>query len=495
MEKIRKFLKDKNNIFLLLIFLIGFFLRVYKYEELFMYGHDQDLAGWIIKDIVVDKHPRLIGQETSTQGIFIGPLFYYLQIPFYFLFGMDPIGGVFLVLFLGLLTIWSINFVFSKIWNAKVGLIGAMLYSFSFYSVMNDRDVVPTTPVILWTIWFLWSLYLILNGKQKTAFIVCGMLFALTWHLNVALVLLAPLVLIAQYLSKKKLIIRNAIFAVLALILFSTPFILFELRHNFAQIKYLRQAFTEDQADIITGQEKVVRTIHLFSKNIHNFLWGDYVELKYVFTGVIFVVLIIFLKYKNLLSRNYAIIFSSWLVIYLLFFSLYSKRLSEYYLNGTALVWVVVFALFLNYLYSQKNLKTFGIMLIVLFTAINFLRFINQPVNKSGYLYKKALVQDIKNDSILHNYPCVAISYIADPGYNLGYRYFLWHNKVKTKPISEYVPVYTIVYPLKPIFKTDKDFGAIGLIYPDHKRYNPETVKEMCTGEDFNVKDSMVGYN
>ena len=68
----------ENNWILILIAAIGLFLRLYKGREMFMYNHDQDLAGWIIKDVIVNHHFRLIGQLTSTPGIFIGPYFYYL---------------------------------------------------------------------------------------------------------------------------------------------------------------------------------------------------------------------------------------------------------------------------------------------------------------------------------------------------------------------------------------------------------------------------------
>src|SRR3989304_175279 len=101
----QKFLVKNKGI--ILILLLGLFLRVYKAQEFFLYSHDQDLLGWFIKDVVVNHHLRLIGQEISTQGIFIGPLFYYLQIPFYLLFGMDPIGSLVPVTLLGLFAIWS----------------------------------------------------------------------------------------------------------------------------------------------------------------------------------------------------------------------------------------------------------------------------------------------------------------------------------------------------------------------------------------------------
>src|SRR3989304_8690751 len=83
----------RRNCLILIILILGLFLRLYKAQELFLYGHDHDLAGWFVRDVVENMHFRLIGQDTSTQGIFIGPVYYYLLVPFYLLSGMDPIGG------------------------------------------------------------------------------------------------------------------------------------------------------------------------------------------------------------------------------------------------------------------------------------------------------------------------------------------------------------------------------------------------------------------
>ncbi len=129
-------------------------MRTFKSIPWLAYGHDQDLAGWIIKDIVINEHFRLIGQETSTQGVFIGGLFYYLLVPFYFFAGMDPFGGFYLVTIFGVFTIFSFYFVFSKVFGQKEGLLAAFFYSLSFYMVMNDREVVPTMPVLLWSVWY-----------------------------------------------------------------------------------------------------------------------------------------------------------------------------------------------------------------------------------------------------------------------------------------------------------------------------------------------------
>src|SRR3972149_8552210 len=188
---------------LIAILAFGFILRIYNVREAFLYSHDQDLAGWIIKDVVVNHHPRLIGQLTSTDGIFIGPIFYYFLIPFYLLAKMDPIGGVFAVSVLGLITIASYYFVFSRVFGKVTGAVAGIIYAASYYMVFNDREVVPTMPVMLWAVWYFWAINLLLKGKSS-AYLISGILLGLIWHINLALILVTPLIPLSIFLSKKK---------------------------------------------------------------------------------------------------------------------------------------------------------------------------------------------------------------------------------------------------------------------------------------------------
>ena len=115
MNKFLGFFKD--NFLLIIIILLAIFVRIYRPQDFYIYGHDGDLASWIIKDILVNKHIRLVGQETSVKGVFIGPLFYYSLIPFYLFSKMDPIGGVLLSFLIGVFCVFSFYFVFSRIVN------------------------------------------------------------------------------------------------------------------------------------------------------------------------------------------------------------------------------------------------------------------------------------------------------------------------------------------------------------------------------------------
>lgn len=102
--------KVQTWVILGVILLIGLVMRVYNFEKSFAFAHDQDLYSWIAKDIVVDKHLRIVGQITSVDGVFIGPLYYYMMAFAYLLFGMDPVSAIVPLTLVGLLTIISFLF-------------------------------------------------------------------------------------------------------------------------------------------------------------------------------------------------------------------------------------------------------------------------------------------------------------------------------------------------------------------------------------------------
>ena len=274
--KLRKLI-TKENILLAAILVLALALRIYQAKERFLYNHDNDLASWIVKDIVVNRHYRLIGQMTSTMGIFIGPLYYYYLVPFYLITKMDPIGGVYAITFLGLASILSFYFVFLRLFGKKAGLIASLVYAVSYAMVFNDREVVPTMPVVMWSVWYFYAINLFLKGKRG-GYLLSGILIGLIWHLNMALILLLPLIPVSIYLSKKRVDWAEAGKGLIGTFLFSLPLILFELRHNFSQTKAFIVSLTTEQNAVFTLVERFQRVVTLTGKNLSSMIFANSVD-------------------------------------------------------------------------------------------------------------------------------------------------------------------------------------------------------------------------
>jgi len=475
----------------------GLFLRIYKPLGLFQYSHDQDLAGWFIRDVLINHHLRLIGQETSSHGIFIGPFFYYLQIPFYMLSGLDPSGAIYLPIILGVFAIWSVYFTFSKMFTKRVALIGAIFHACSILIVFTEREIVPTQPVMLWTIWFLYSIWLVLKGK-KNAYILIAFLIGLIWNINLQLVILLPLVFLAQILSRKTIPYKKIIIAVLIALILNFPFLAFEFRHEFGMTKSLVSSLTTSK-DYIAGTRtgfipKLDRTMQLAYKNSTDLFGANLLNLdnKLIFWSLFLLLLYVICKRK--IQPQFGILLIIWLITYILFFTKISLNISEYYLNGMNIVYILIASLSLSLLLKNKKIRVPAYFLIILFISVNLYLFFARKVNENGYLERKAVISYIKEDANKNNYPCVSLSFITSPGNNLGYRYFTWELGLKTKPVSKDVPVYSIVFPLSLVDRFDKSFGALGVVNPDYKRYNQVSVKKACQGEDFTINEPMFGF-
>jgi 4-amino-4-deoxy-L-arabinose transferase-like glycosyltransferase len=485
---------SKTKWVLILILIGGLALRIVYGAKFFNYTHDQDLAGWIIKDVLVNHHPRLIGQLTSTPGVFIGPLFYYLLIPFYLAFRMDAVGGIYLVAALGTFAIWSCFYVFSKVFGRNTGLIGSLIYAVSPYIVFNDREVVPTMPLMLWSIWFFYSLHLIIKGDQKKGLLLAAVLAGLIWHINFGLVILLPIYLISLIISKKKFNLKTALVALVVFVVLSLPLILFEARHGYSQTKAIYYSATQSQGDVIKGSAKIGKIYDVVIKGVTDLLWGYPAGIPKSLAFWVVSVSSMFIFVKGKISKKVFLIMFLWFAVTVSFFTIYSKPVSEYYLNSMTIIWVALLSVIFISLIEAKKLAPLGYLLLICFVSLSVYRFFKYPSNHQGYIERKEVVSYIKQDSLTHNYPCVAISYITNPGYNLGYRYFFWRAEVTTRPVSSNAPVYTIVFPLNIVDRFDKSFGALGVINPDYSRYNKTSVAKSCEGENFNLTDSMFGY-
>ena len=214
--------RHKYFLILVIILVIGLFFRTYKLVERFGFGHDGDLYSWIVKDIVIDHHFRLIGQLTSAEGIFIGPFFYYLLVPFYLISGMDPIGSAYLSPLVGILTILSYYFVLTKLFNKQVGITAAFLQAILLGAVGFDRWVVPTITTKLWAIWYLYTIFMIARGNFKVLPLL-GILIGLIWHVHLALLPALLAIPFSLFFSKKFPTLKQITLFLLSLISLYAP--------------------------------------------------------------------------------------------------------------------------------------------------------------------------------------------------------------------------------------------------------------------------------
>lgn len=473
MTSLKKILTNPTFI-LIIILLIGLFFRIYNLGELYPFAHDQDLYSWIVKDMLVDHKIRLIGQVTSIEGIFIGPLFYYLLIPFFAIFKLDPIGATVPAVIIGLLTIYSIYFVFSRFFGKTVGLIGAFIYSVSFGTVMFDRWVVPTQPTMLWSIWYLFVVFSLAKGNFKVLPIL-GILAGLVWHIHIGLIpplIVAPIALI---LSGRKIKLTQVIVPLLLFLGLMLPFFIFEARHDFLQVHAALSLFGLDseQTDKLFRLGKIINSTAMVMIKFFVNMFDINIKLGLAILTLFF----IFISFKKLLSKKYLILIITWFLSVALAQLFSKKGISEYYFANLAIFSVLIFSLTMSSFFYKPFTKVLCLIFLTVIFFLNLNNFLQIPVSGTNYLNKKTAVQLISADAKKHNYPCVSINYITDLGNNVGFRYLFWFNNLHIINPGKEAPIYNIVMPWNYAYKeVNMVTGRIGIILPKQKKFTDEKV-------------------
>jgi hypothetical protein len=100
MKNFFNFLRKKGDIvFILLIFFLGFFLRIYRLDEFISFHQDQVRDLLYVKDHFEKKQMILLGPKASVGDFYLPPFWYYLM-SFAYLFSKSPISPAILVVYL-----------------------------------------------------------------------------------------------------------------------------------------------------------------------------------------------------------------------------------------------------------------------------------------------------------------------------------------------------------------------------------------------------------
>ncbi|OGD90042.1 hypothetical protein A3D07_02515 [Candidatus Curtissbacteria bacterium RIFCSPHIGHO2_02_FULL_42_15] len=453
---------------LVLIIGIALFFRLYKLREFYIFEHDQDLYSFIVRDIL-SGHFRLIGQLTSIEGVFIGPLYYYLLAPFYVLFGYHPLSAYFVATPVAVAVLLSIYYVFYKLFSSKAALIGVFLYASSLPLAFFDRWIVPTQPTILWSVWYLYALFITLKGDRK-GLVMFGILAGLIWHIHVALLPLLLLVPVSIFFAKIKYERKYIFWAVGFFVFLTLPFWLFEIRYGFQQIAGLVASIGQDRNGI-KGVERFFLAVDGASIGFAKFItykWKAPYFVVYFFLSLP----LIFLVKKQLLSKNQIKILALWMILIIATQFASKRAISDYYFNNLVVVSLAVTSLFLS---EVSKVKRSGILIgltLIIFGFYNLYLLFSENSN-DGYFYKERLVQNIKEDATKRNFACIGVNYIAGFGSGVGFRYLLWYFNLKTVKPSLEIPVYNIYIPFYNYFPQPQiNYGLFGLKHPEERNYN-----------------------
>src|SRR3989344_465494 len=138
MEKIKTWLKE--NWLLVLILAVGAFLRLYRIGDYMTFLGDEGRDAIIVRRLLVNFDPILVGPGTSIGSMYLGPLYYYLIAPSLFLANFSPVGPSVFIVLVGVATIYFIYHVGREWFGLSAALIAAILYAVSPIVIIYSRS-------------------------------------------------------------------------------------------------------------------------------------------------------------------------------------------------------------------------------------------------------------------------------------------------------------------------------------------------------------------
>lgn len=425
------FKKDKKLFLLILILLLAAFLRLYRIGDFMTFLGDEGRDVLIVKRMVIDKKLTLLGPITSVGRMHLGPLYYYMMIIPLILAGFDPVGPAIMIALIGVLTVYLVYLVGKNFFSLTSGLVAAFLFAVSPVVVSFSRNSWNPNSVPFFSLSALYCLHKAFKGNYRYLIYPLMSIFILA-QLHFMALAMAPFILfmlVIIFLKAKKdnkvkqFTKYNLISLLFSLIIFF-PFILFNLRHEFINIKELLNFIPSNVGIARSNLSLTERSFNLLIQ-LYNSLLG--------LGNEIYTYLLVFLSAIGLLDiltnkkiKWPKLILLLYLALGLATASLYGGQVHDYYLGFLFPAPFLLSVLFLD-LFKNKKLR---IIMALIFSFTLFIPAIskNKIFEKNLYSQKnkaegiaKAIVEDADGETFnlvlftpAKDYRALAIRYFAE---------------------------------------------------------------------------------
>lgn len=428
------FLFKKQYLILYLIILVGSFLRmqgIFTNSFAFTYDAGRDmLALW---DMLNMHKFSLIGPTTGLPGVFYGPWWYLILLPFYAVSGGNPQGLTFSIALFGILTI-----IFAFLFGKKLGgnllgysFAGIISVSSAFTSLSNQIWSPNIAPIFI--ILVLLILYKIYSEKIPKAkyFFFLGFLLALISELGIVfgILFLVGIFLSILVIFNRKISLKLLLSSFLGVIVIFSPRIFFEFRHQFLMSKsFLNYAITSSSSQSANIFELFINRLNIlfnqFSSTIalENKILGFLIALFIIFSIITF-----FKKteeiYKKFIKTSLIVILT-----FLIGLTFFKHDIWSHYLVGLPVLYLLSFSISINLMFKKTNNILISSLILLTIVLIN----LNLP-NLIGDINKPIWI----GDASVYRNQLEVLDYVYKESKGKDFKYVVY-----TPPVHDYTYRY-----------------------------------------------------
>lgn len=261
LKRVKKWIKaNRGEALLLLVILVAAaFLRLYKIDQYMTFLGDEGRDVIIVRRLLVDFDPILVGPGTSIGNMYLGPLYYYMMAPALLFSNFSPVGPAVMIALLGVVTVGFVWFVAREWFGRFAGLIAAFLYSLSPVVIIYSRSSWNPNIMPFFALLFIYSVWKMWHDRSWKWIPVIDLSFSFALQSHYLALLLAPISAILWILTlfgirrdKKELkdFVKYSVIGGAILVLLMSPLVIFDARHDWRNMQAMSKFFLERQTTV-----------------------------------------------------------------------------------------------------------------------------------------------------------------------------------------------------------------------------------------------------
>jgi hypothetical protein len=374
--------KYLNFLFAVLV-LISLFLKIGPtLGNNFPFTMDQARDMLAIRRMAVGLTPALVGPTTSINGVFLGPFWYYFNLPAFIFSGGNPAALVYWqILWYHLAAIIFYIFTYKK--NHLFVFIFSLLFIFVPTFFYATRYSWNANAMPIFTLIYLVSLVETLTSPSRNKLFLLGLIAGLSFQIEAAFaVLFFPFaffsLLINNFSShggrRNSRMVKLLAWLTLGFVITLIPQVLFELRHDFISTKTLLGEFT-GQSDILGQKLTFIDRLNNRVSNYQGLLSGT-LRLPSIFPKIIFYLsvltsaFLIFTKKITPKQKLYFLTSISFIILSFFFYLIYPNNLKGWFITGLTVFYLIPTAITTSFLITQKQKILLSLITIFLIFTI-----------------------------------------------------------------------------------------------------------------------------
>ncbi len=357
------------------VVLIAFLLRIAWLNHNLFFGWEQGRDFLKLKE-VLSGDLVFIGPKTDVDGVFHGALSYYLPLPFFIVFGGNPLWMTIAYVLINSSAVFFLYQAVKELFNQRVALFSSIFYAVSYSLVIYSRWLSNPNLVPALIILFFWCL---VNVRKDQRMLV-GMAFFWTviFHLQIvaaAVLLLPALVFLWQ---EKVKVQRQWLMASLAVVGFLLlPYVLFNFKNQNILLDGVKKNF------LVPGKLWVER--FAFWDEMSNEVIDGLFPLNRQVGVIVFFLVLVLVLVRAIKEKKVKLFLLFWLAAPVVFLLMGVRPLRHYYVT-LAVFLPIASALAIDWFWQKQ--KLFGVVLAGMVIVGNFMAIRDRlPESKANFIH------------------------------------------------------------------------------------------------------------